>query len=670
MSETIGKDFKLSIVFILISIFGVSVSQNVFAQDYYLNWGNYIDFGNGDTLHRSEFVEQVAVDLSVPSERVYLVGRTSSIEDPQLICDSLVLSGNEDAFIAQYNKCGEQLWKKFFSTQFFVDSIAIAAKERPFCLALDNFNDHHYIFVGGEIRNTDSSLKSSSCLAYDSCTAPVYQSPEGDDSDAFIAKYDTNGNLIRWIKFGGTDTLGIGDVVLAITVDPYTNDVFITGRTKSNNIGLSATSVWDSTINSAGNTGDAYIAKFDNCLSELKFFSYIGGGKDDRGHDIKIDTSTGVSIPIISGTTESFSLGIDPPNLNAGYNGNHLHCTGNNLCIDAFLVKWNPVLENGPDWFLYFGGRNADRGRRLTLNGTGNIFWTGWTQSDDIFRTNDAYDKDYAGNGHNDSYIMNIKLDGNIQWSTYYGGGNIDVSNAILQYKDEITSKKYVIISGLTNSKNLGCDSCDQPPFMSELNGTGTGNDMDVFIAKLTDPPYGTLQELSFYTLYGGSDMENFDNTESFGPYIDFGPSKELYLSFSTESGDIGEFTGIPLVYNSYTGAFNGTTDGFLGLIDVSEQTDCAVAVAQPLLNQQHLSINASPNPFRNEVSLIIDTKEKGEATIQIFDYYGRSIFEVHEYVSSGEHIIPVQLNELPAGLVLARVLINNQQCDLKLIKL
>jgi hypothetical protein len=205
---------------------------------------------------------------------------------------------------------------------------------------------------------------------------------------------------------------------------------------------------------------------------------------------------------------------------------------------------------------------------------------------------------------------------------------------------------------------------------MAELNGTGTGTDMDVFVAKLTDPPYGTIQELNFYTLYGGSDMENFDNTESFGPYIDFGSSKELYLSFSTESGDIGEFTGIPLVYNSYTGAFNGTTDGFLGLIDVSEQTDCAVTVSQPLSNQPQLSINASPNPFKNEVSLIIDTKEKGEATLQIFDYYGRSIFEMHEYLSSGEHIIPVQLNELPSGLVLARILINNQQCDLKLIKL
>ncbi len=656
-------------------IFGLlivlSITQEVSGQQYYLQWGNYIDFGTEDTFHGNEFIEQVAVDVSGESDRIYLVGRTASISEPQLICDSLTLNGNEDAFLAKYNHCGEQLWKKFFSTHYVSDGVAIPAKERPYCMAIDNYNGHNYIFVGGEIRNTDTSSKSiASCSVLDSCAAPLYQSPEGDDWEGYIAKYDTNGTLLRWIKFGGTDNIGSGDIVFALTIDPFTNDVYVTGRAKSSNMGSNATIKWDSTLNSDGNSGDCYIAKFDNCLSELKFFSYYGGVKDDRGHDIRIDTSTGVSIPIIAGTTESFNLGIDPPNLNIGYNGNYLHCNANNVCIDAFLMKWSSVLENGPDWFLYFGGSNTDRGRRLALDGSGNIYWTGWTQSIDLFKSNNAYDKFYGGNGNNDAYVIKIGLDGYIQWSTFYGGEGIDVSNAISYYTDETTLTQYVIIMGLTNSKDLTCATCEQPPIMSELNGTGTGNNMDVFVAKLTDPQSSDVQELSFYTLYGGSDLESFDNTESFGPYIDFGSSNELYLSFATESGDIAEVTGIPAVYNSYTGASSGTTDGFLGLISVSEQSDCSLAVGEALQIEPQLSISALPNPFRDEVSLLINTKEKGESTLQIFDYYGRAVLAKQMYLRAGTNMITLKLNNLPSSLLLARVRINNQQSDLKLIKL
>ncbi|MEO6166893.1 MAG: T9SS type A sorting domain-containing protein, partial [Chitinophagales bacterium] len=522
------------------------------------------------------------------------------------------------------------------------------------------------------IRNTDPSAKATvACVEESGCTASIYQSPKGDNWDGFVAKYDTAGNLLRWIKLGGNKfNQGAPDNILAIAVDPYTSELFVTGRAKSNNMGTNALTKYDSTFNSTASTGDCFIAKFDNCLSQLEFFSYYGGFLDDRGHDIVLDTSKGVCIPIISGTTESFDIQIDPPNLPSDYNGNGMHCSGTGVCIDAFLMRWDTVLTKGPDWFLYFGGNNTERGRRLALDNEGNIFWTGWTQSSNMYKTGNAYDKTYGGGGDNDAFVAKVTLDGDIPWCTFYGGNSIDVSNSILWYRDPVTLQKFAIITGLTTSTNLGCTSCSQPPFLSDLNGPGNdGPNMDVFIAKLTDLPIGQKQKLDFYTLYGGTRMEDFDNTESHGPYLDFGPSHELYLSLSTKSPDIGAVTKLTNVIGAYSGSDKTTTDGFVGLIGFTNVITCMPLKTDGEENALEASISSHPQPFSDEVTLSIRSVSESVGRIQVIDFYGKLLISQDVQLHSGENTVHLDFKGFPAGIYVAKASFNNQQLAAKMVK-
>lgn len=640
------------------------------AQSYYPAWGSYIDLGS--STHKNEFIEQVVVDKTVSPEEIYVVGRTGSVTGNLEVCDSSVKAGNDDVFVAKFNHCGDIMWKKVFATQYISNGTPVAGREFGFTIAMDNYNGHKYIFIGGEIRNTDPSAKATvTCVEEENCNAAVYQSPVADNWDGFIAKYDTAGNLLRWVKLGGNKfNQNAPDNILAITVDPYTSELYVTGRAKSNNMGSNALTKFDSTFNSTANTGDCFLAKFDNCLSELEFFSFYGGFLDDRGHDIVIDTSKGYSIPIISGTTESFDIQIDPPNLPDDYNGNAMHCSGSGVCIDAFLMRWDAELTNGPEWFLYFGGNNTDRGRRLALDQTGNIFWTGWSQSSNMYKTGNAFDKTYGGGGDNDAYVAKVTLDGDIPWCTFYGGSSIDVSNGILWYKDPVTQLKYVIVTGLTTSVNLTCTTCAQAPFLSDLNGPGNdGPNMDAFIAKLTDLPIGQKQKLDFYTLYGGTRMEDFDETESHGPFLDFGPNYEIYISLSTKSPDIGSVTKLTNVIGSYQAVDKTTSDGFVGLIGLTNKLTCMPLRMEDETVSGKMELLYYPQPFSDQVTLTAQLHDAGTGTIDIVDFYGRTIARKEVQFMEGSNQWLLELPGLPQGIYFAKAVFNGQQLITKMIR-
>ncbi|MEO6166130.1 MAG: hypothetical protein ABIO46_08340, partial [Chitinophagales bacterium] len=120
------------------------------AQTYYPGWGSYIDFGT--TSHKSEYIEQIVVDKTVSPEEIYVVGRTGSLTENIKVCDSIVkVGGSDDVIIAKLNHCGEIMWKKVFATQYVSNGVAYPGREMAFSIALDNYNGHKYIFIGGEI---------------------------------------------------------------------------------------------------------------------------------------------------------------------------------------------------------------------------------------------------------------------------------------------------------------------------------------------------------------------------------------------------------------------------------------------------------------------------------------------------------------------------------------
>jgi hypothetical protein len=131
-----------------------------------------------------------------------------------------IYSGNGDAFIAKYDTNGGQLWLKQFGTSQLDEGLGIS------------IDSNDFIYVTGK---TSGSLSGNINL--------------GGYSDAFVAKYDTNGTQI-WVKqFGSSGS----DSATAISADSSGNVLYAAGSTDGSLPGNSRFSVF----------GDAFVAGFD-----------------------------------------------------------------------------------------------------------------------------------------------------------------------------------------------------------------------------------------------------------------------------------------------------------------------------------------------------------------------------------------------------------------------
>src|SRR6185295_1812103 len=97
---------------------------------------------------------------------------------------------------------------------------------------------------------------------------------------------------------------------------------------------------------------------------------------------------------------------------------------------DAFVMDFSPMnLSRQLRASTYFGGKLRDRGLGIAADGTGDVYITGNTESDD-FPTRDPFQGRLAG----DFDAFATKLERALQsilWSTYLGGTKFDTGEEI-----------------------------------------------------------------------------------------------------------------------------------------------------------------------------------------------------------------------------------------------
>jgi len=229
------------------------------------------------------------------------------------------------------------------------------------------------------------------------------------DRDAFIAKLDSNWNLLWFRVFGG----GGLDEVLGGTI--VGDSIYLTGCTS---IG-------------AGDF-DIFVAKFDS-NGNLLWFKTFGGTYNDEGDAI---VAFNGSLYLV-GSTLSFGFA--------------------NWYFDAFIAKLD--LDGNLIWFKTFGFRSADEGAyKILFSPDGYIYVIGWTNYDYSYSSFLAkFDQDggvywvkkfstwvggftvspdgyiyVAGDNDEDALIAKLDKDGNVVWSKLFGGSNFDGANQIL----------------------------------------------------------------------------------------------------------------------------------------------------------------------------------------------------------------------------------------------
>jgi hypothetical protein len=352
-------------------------------------------------------------------------------------------------------------------------------------------------------------------IAYDAVSGGPYIAGFSDvlgSNDAYIAQYNATGGFV-WDDLFGSNTGD--DVLLSVECDALGNQ-YIAGYTNSTT-GIASLGTIQTT-NFGGY--DGHLSKYD-ALGNFAWGSYYGGTGTDIISSINVDGTGNVHCAGATTSTANIST------INTYFGG----------ASDAFLTKIN---NNCTVWIWgnYYGGPASDEGNAAEVDGSGNIYTTGYTASTTNI-TNGAFQGSIGGG--QDAFIAKHNTNGSVLWSSYYGGSGTENGFSVS------LSNTDVFVGGYTASSNLNVTGGYQTTF----GGVGDG-----FMAKVSST--GTFGWGSFY----GGTADDAVNSIALGSGIAF------YCA-----GVTGSTSGIALNTTVQPALF-GSIDAF-----ISQFNDCSLPV-------------------------------------------------------------------------------------------
>jgi Big-like domain-containing protein/beta-propeller repeat-containing protein len=373
------------------------------------------------------------------------------------------------------------------------------------------------------------------------------QSSFGGGADVFVAEINSAGSALVYSTYLGGSSYDEGD---GIAVDSAGN-TYVAGSTQSADFPTTP-GVFQTTCNRGGEcvgSGDAFVAKIGPAGSALVYSTYLGGSTSDIAHAIAVDSAGDVYV-----TGGSFST--DFPTLNPVQ-------AVNAGSFDAFVAKLNPA-GSALIYSTYLGGGGYDPGGLgIAIDGAGNAYVTGHTESTDFPTTLGAFQTTCHGcdpiNHTGDAFAAKLTSNGVLVYSTFLGGGGTEWGTGIA-----VDSAGNAYVTGFTSSTDF--------PTMNPLQNVLKGVD-NAFVSRLN--PTGSA--LLYSTYLGGSGQD-----AATGIALD--NAFNSYIAGGTNSGDFPT----NLLQQTYGGGLN---DAFVAKIDVRAVTTIA--------------FTSSPNPstFRQSVT-------------------------------------------------------------------
>jgi hypothetical protein len=202
-------------------------------------------------------------------------------------------------------------------------------------------------------------------------------------SDSFLTKFTHIGQLLYSTFLGGN----IEEVGYGVAADASGN-AYLTGTTTSLNF-PTRNPFQPNFVNFI----DAYLSKINTTLSgdaSLVYSTYLGGNSTDYGYDVEIDD---VGNAYVTGYANSTNFPIQDPI--QGTNGGG---------ADAFVTVFAPGGSTLV-YSTYLGGSANDFGRGIALDGAGNTYIAGHTESAN-FPTQNPYQPNNAG--ARDAFVAKI----------------------------------------------------------------------------------------------------------------------------------------------------------------------------------------------------------------------------------------------------------------------
>ncbi len=490
-------------------------------------------------------------------------------------------------------------------------------------------------------------------------TAGVLQENLNNQYDAFVTKFDTNGNLVWSTYYGGSDhefaygvkvnsnnkpviagytgsndlyvsTSGVfqsnsgggydgfilqlnsngtfdwasyfggssGDPVLSMDID-YADNILIAGFTVSQNMPVTP-GCFQSTL---GGQKDAFVAKF-NSTGSLIWSTYYGGIGVEDAHVVSTDVDGNV---LLSGDTGSSDFPISTGCYQSFLAGG----------FDIYLVKFSPAGLRL--WATYFGGTSNEDSYGLITDPNKNIYLTGNTSSNDFPLEGNSYQS--TKNGIGSSYFAKFDLAGQLKWSTFYGGNGSETGLGLA-----IHQGKFLFSCGNTTSTNL-------PSIGNSFQPLNAG-DIDVFLVLLD-----TLGDFHYSSYLGGS-------LDDMSLNLAVSQDSKVFLSGYTYSSDF------PVSNGAYDESYAGDGDAFVTKIDAINWLP--ISVGKNEIYSDDFAF--FPNPATEKIYFSgSNFFEKGKISAIIYDINGRAV--IRKAFPAGLKIMEISVVELKKGFYITHLI-------------
>ena len=356
-------------------------------------------------------------------------------------------------------------------------------------------------------------------------TAGAFDASLGGEQDAFVTKLGPAGTALLYSTFlGGSGS----DTGRGIAVDALGN-AYVTGNTTSSDFPTTV-GAFDTSL---GGARDGFVTKLGPSGTALLYSTYLGGSGGifgstlESGEGIAVD---GAGNAYVTGFTQSFNFPTTPGAFDTSGNVSEFF-----VIADAFVTKLGPTGSAPLLYSTFLGGSGGfDEGYAIAVDGAGNAYVTGYTQSADFPTTPGAFDTTL--DGVQDAFVTGLVPTGGapLLYSTYLGGAGGDGGFGIA-----VAGTGNAYVTGSTTSTDFPTTA---DAFDMSLDGGG-----DAFVTKLD--PSGAMP---YSTYLGGSSGDG-------GAGIAIDGAGNAYVTGSTNSGD---FPTTPGAFDQTLGG--GSSDAFV----------------------------------------------------------------------------------------------------------
>jgi hypothetical protein len=243
----------------------------------------------------------------------------------------------------------------------------------------------------------------------------------------------------------------------------------------------------------------------------IVYATYHGGTGADSGNAVTVDGSG--SAYIVGNTSGSF-----PVTTSQIYGGG---------ASDIFISKLNS-LGSGFIYSTYLGGNQTDSGKGIAVDGQGNVYITGQTNSTNFPRSQNPRQNIYGG-GASDAFAAKLNATGNaLVYSTFHGGFGADDGRDIA-----VDTNGQAYLTGETSSNS------DFPTLFARQINYG-GGASDAFISKLN----AAGNQFIFSTYHGGNQTDTGRGITVDSPNNIFVVGHTASSDFPTNNAVQGEYGG------------------------------------------------------------------------------------------------------------------------------